>query len=117
MNARVVNADTQLAMVPLADEVLVPAGTPAAPQASPNLLFVWEVSSLKGTPPSLCSEVDTFYLPTKAMREIVAEVGESHQRQTYQLLGGAADPDDDGQGEPHDYDADRNDRHWERVGS
>jgi hypothetical protein len=93
------------------------------PAASPVIAFgvyLSGITALSGgsigeNPVTHLDAVPTIALLSGYVAEIILTVGDSRQRQTYELQAGAPDPDDDGQIEPLDYDLDLNNRHWARV--
>ena len=93
-------------------------GTPPTPvglvrwQYRPEIAFLLTAD---GTP-ALDGLTTAGYFAVESLVEIVIEVSGSLERQTWQLLIGAADIGDLGQVAPLDYNATTNNVHWEKVG-
>lgn len=82
--------------------------------------IVWEyhpeIVSLDGDEPSLIS-YPTVNVATYSIFRLEIDPGTGLESEEWRLSPGPADPNDpNGQKSPRDYDADINNRHWERVG-
>jgi hypothetical protein len=65
---------------------------------------------------NLCALVPTVNLATASLVETVEIISGDSQIRTYELQAGAASPADSGHGNPADYNALTNNRHWARIG-
>jgi len=99
-----------------------PTGGTPPPPPTPVGSVKWEyrpaIAFLKtadGTP-ALDGLTTAGYYDVESMVEIVISVDGSLERQTWQLLSGAADVGDGGQVAPLDYNGSTNNVHWEKVG-
>jgi len=93
-------------------------GTPPTPIGTVKWQYHPEISFLltsDGTP-ALDGLITAGYFAVESLVEIVISVDGSLERQTWQLLNGAADVGDGGQVAPLDYDGSTNNVHWEKVG-
>jgi hypothetical protein len=88
---------------------------PTAPTAGVIWQFHEEIVSLTGPEPSLAG-LSTVTWAVGSLVEIILIINESRQRQAWNLLPNAADPDDPGQVAPFDFNSSTNNKHWERVG-
>ena len=93
-------------------------GTPPTPVGNVRWQYHPEIAFLltsDGTP-ALDGLTTAGYFAVESMVEIVISIDGSLERQTWQLLSGAADVGDGGQVAPLDYNGSTNNVHWEKVG-